>query len=261
MQHHKKKEYALEVEHLTVNYERMSVLWDVNLTIPQGKMGAIVGPNGAGKSTFLKACMGLLKPSSGKILFFGQNISQVRSRIAYVPQRASVDWDFPITAFDLVLMGIYGKLGLFKWVTKKDREKAKEALHLVGMSNFRQRQIGQLSGGQQQKLFIARAMMQEADLYLMDEPFAGIDKATEESLVDIFHLLKAQGKTLIMVHHDLSTVKKYFDWIVLLNTCLISYGSIEEAYTEHFLYKAYGQSTTLLHQAAKLAKEKTEGTK
>lgn len=252
---------ALEIEHLTVNYERTAVLWDVSLVIPQGKLVGIIGPNGAGKSTLLKALMALLKTSSGKSLFFGKPLEKVRNKIAYVPQRASVDWDFPITAFDLVLMGTYGKLGIFKWVSKKNKEAARRALEVVGMEGFCKRQIGELSGGQQQRLFIARALLQEADFYLMDEPFAGVDKGTENTLVRVFQDLQQSGKTILIVHHDLATVEKYFDWIVMLNTCLIASGPVKEVYTERNLLRTYGQTSSLLNQAAKMAKDKNLGVK
>lgn len=250
---------ALEIEELTVNYDKTAVLWDINLTIPQGQCVGIIGPNGAGKSTLLKAAMGLLRTLSGRVLFFGKPLAQTRERISYIPQRSSVDWDFPITAFDLVLMGCYGKLGLFKWVSKKDKLAARHALSLVGMEGFADRQIGELSGGQQQRLFIARALMQQADIYLMDEPFAGVDMATEKALLLLFETLKKQGKTLIVVHHDLSTVESYFDWVVMLNTCLIAAGPVKDVYNKNTLLRTYGHSSNLLDEAAKKSQEKAKG--
>jgi manganese/zinc/iron transport system ATP- binding protein len=252
---------VLEISELTVNYDKTAVLWDINFSIPAGKIVGLIGPNGAGKSTLLKAAMGLIQPISGTVRFFGHSFAEKRSKIAYVPQRSSVDWDFPITAFDLVLMGSYGKLGLFKWTSKKDRAAAKKALEMVEMLPFAHRQISELSGGQQQRLFIARALLQEADLYLMDEPFAGIDMATEKALIQLFRKLRDQGKTLFIVHHDLGTAKEYFDWIVMLNTCLIACGPVKEIYFDQNILRTYGRSTSLLDEAAKLVQKKTTGRK
>ncbi len=250
---------ALDVEELTVNYDKTAVLWDINFAIPPGQCVGIIGPNGAGKSTLLKAAMGLIRGLSGKVRFFGKPLSEVRQHVSYIPQRSSVDWDFPITAFDLVLMGCYGNLGLFKWVSKKDKLAALQALALVGMEGFADRQIGELSGGQQQRLFIARALLQEADIYLMDEPFAGVDMATEKALLILFETLKKQGKTLIVVHHDLSTVESYFDWVIMLNTCLIAVGPVKEVYNKNTILRTYGHSSNLLDEAAKMAQEKVKG--
>ena len=255
------KPNALDVEQLTVNYDKMAVLWDINFSIPPGQCVGIIGPNGAGKSTLLKAAMGFLRGVGGKVLFFGEPLSQVRQRVAYIPQRSSVDWDFPMTAFDLVLMGCYGKLGFFKWASKKNKLAAKKALALVGMEGFADRQIGELSGGQQQRLFIARAFLQEADIYLMDEPFAGVDRTTETALITLFEELKSQGKTLIVVHHDLSTVESYFDWVIMLNTCLIAAGPTKEVYNKSTILRTYGHSSNLLDEAAKMAQEKVKGLK
>jgi manganese/zinc/iron transport system ATP- binding protein len=249
------------VEELTVNYDKTAVLWDVTFSIPGGQLVGLIGPNGAGKSTLLKASIGLVRPLSGSVQFFGQSFERARSRVAYVPQRSSVDWDFPITALDLVLMGRYGSLGLFKWVSQKDREAAKKALDMVEMLPFAQRQISELSGGQQQRLFIARALLQEADLYLMDEPFAGIDMATEKMLVHLFRVLRGQGKTLLIVHHDLSAVQEYFDWLIMLNTCLIACGPVKEVYFDQNILRTYGRSTHLLDEAARLAQDKVTGLK
>ncbi|MBS0615758.1 MAG: metal ABC transporter ATP-binding protein [Verrucomicrobia bacterium] len=250
---------VLCVEELTVSYEKTSVLWDVHFKIPQGKLIGVIGPNGAGKSTLLKSVMGLLKPMSGEILFFGKPLSQVRQRVAYVPQRSSVDWNFPITAFELVLMGRYGKLGFLKWTSKKDKEAAKKALALVEMEGFAHRQISQLSGGQQQRLFIARSLVQEADFYLMDEPFAGIDIATEKVLIRIFEELRKEGKTILAVHHDLNTASDYFDWMLLLNTCVIAAGPTREVFTPENLARTYGQSSLLLKEAASFIAKKSQG--
>ena len=250
---------VLKIEQLTVNYDKTPVLWDVNLTIPQGKLVGIIGPNGAGKSTLLKSMIGMIRPLSGKVEFFGQPLKKVRHRVAYVPQRNSVDWDFPITALDVVLMGRYRRFNLFKRPKIADREAAKKALEAVGMLAFADRQIGQLSGGQQQRLFIARALVQDADIYLMDEPFAGVDTATEKAIIVLLEQLKCQGKTLCIVHHDLNTVDRYFDWVVLLNTCLVATGPVSEVFHAEAIERTYGKRSVLLGEAAKLSKHKTSG--
>jgi manganese/zinc/iron transport system ATP- binding protein len=234
----------LKVSQLTVNYEKAPVLWDIEFTIPSGgHLVAIIGPNGAGKSTLLKALLGLVKRTSGLVNFFDREI-------AYMPQRGEIDWDFPITAYEVVLMGALRK-GFLGFSTRAARKKAREVLEKVGMSKFAERPIACLSGGQQQRLFIARALMQEADVYLMDEPFAGIDAATESDLLGLFHELKSQGKTLIIVHHDLATVEKYFDWVVVLNSCLIACGPMATTFSPEILMKAYGKNPTLLNEAVR----------
>jgi manganese/zinc/iron transport system ATP- binding protein len=255
------KKPALKVEQLSVNYEKTPVLWDSHCEIPEGKLVGIVGPNGAGKSTFLKTLLGMTRPLSGRIEFFGRPYKKVRHRIAYVPQRSSVDWDFPVTAFEVVLMGRYGKLGLCKWPKAADKQAARQALDMVGMLPFADRQISQLSGGQQQRLFIARALLQDADLYLMDEPFAGVDMATEKAIIALMDKLKVQGKTLLVVHHDLSTVDSYFDWVVMLNTCLIASGPVSEVFNTESIMRTYGRTSALLDEAAKLTQNKTSGIK
>jgi manganese/zinc/iron transport system ATP- binding protein len=252
---------AIKIEQLSVNYDKTPVLWDINCEIPEGVLAGIIGPNGAGKSTLLKSLLGLTEPLSGRIEFFGQAYKKVRQRIAYVPQRSSVDWDFPITAFEVVLMGRYGKLGLLRWARSVDKEAARRALDLVGMLPFADRQISKLSGGQQQRLFIARALVQDADIYLMDEPFAGVDIATEKAIIALMDTLKTQGKTLLVVHHDLSTVDNYFDWIIMLNTCLIVSGPVSEVYLPENVIRTYGRSSALLEEAAKLTQNKTSGLK
>ncbi|MBS0603569.1 MAG: metal ABC transporter ATP-binding protein [Verrucomicrobia bacterium] len=255
----REKKPALKVEQLSVNYDKTPVLWDVHCEIPEGKLVGIVGPNGAGKSTFLKTLLGMTRPLSGRIEFFGHPYKKVRHRIAYVPQRSSVDWDFPVTAYEVVLMGRYGKLGFLKWPKAADRQAAERALEMVGMLPFAERQISQLSGGQQQRLFIARALLQDADLYLMDEPFAGVDMATEKAIISLMDKLKVQGKTLLVVHHDLSTVDSYFDWVVMLNTCLIANGPVSEVFNSDSIMRTYGRSSALLDEAAKLTQNKTSG--
>jgi len=225
-------DYIIEVEDMTVAYQVVPVLWDVDLKIPKGILMAIVGPNGAGKSTLIKAMLNLIKPISGKVTFNGRSYKEERKNIGYVPQSGSVDWDFPTDVLDVVLMGRYGSLGWVKRPTKKDKEKAVEALEKVGMKDFINRQISQLSGGQKQRVFLARALVQEADIYFMDEPFQGVDAMTEKAIISLLKELKDKGKTVIVVHHDLQTVKEYFDWVTLLSTQIIASGPVEEVFTE-----------------------------
>lgn len=250
---------ALQVSQLTVNYDETSVLWDVCLNVPQGKLVGIIGPNGAGKSTFIKAILELVHPISGAVKFFGKPFKQVRQKIAYVPQRESVDWDFPITVRNLVLMGRYGNLGLFRWPHKKDHELVDYYLDRVGMLPYAERQISQLSGGQQQRAFIARSLAQEADIYFMDEPFAAIDLGTESVIMDILRELKSAGKTVFVVHHDLNTVESYFDWVIVLNMRLIASGPTKEFFNAETLLNAYGKSFSLFDEALKLSQSKTKG--
>jgi manganese/zinc/iron transport system ATP- binding protein len=249
----------IKVSHLTVNYEKVPVLWDIEFSIPTGgHLVAIIGPNGAGKSTLLKALMGFVKKTSGLVQFFGEPFEKAYQKVAYMPQRGEIDWDFPITAYEVVLMGALRKAPL-GFASKASRIKAKEALEKVGMLKFEKKPIGCLSGGQQQRLFIARALMQEADVYLMDEPFAGIDAATEAELFTLFHELKSQGKTLIIVHHDLATVEKYFDWAIILNSCLIACGPIASTFSSEILMKAYGRNPTLFNEALRRNLQKQTG--
>jgi manganese/zinc/iron transport system ATP- binding protein len=244
---------AIEIDQLFVGYDRHTVLWDVSFSVPPGVMLCVLGPNGAGKSTLLKSVLGLIRPLSGKIDFFGEPLDKSRSRIAYVPQRESVDWDFPITALDVVLMGRYGRLGVLQTLRKADLEAAYNALDLVGMSAYAKQQIGELSGGQQQRLFLARALVQNPDLFLLDEPFAGIDLATEKILVDLLKKLSSQGKTIIVVHHDLPTVNEYFDWALLINMHLIACGPVSEVFHRENLLKTYGKTAPLFEEAVKLS--------
>jgi manganese/zinc/iron transport system ATP- binding protein len=250
---------VLDVEQLTVNYDKTPVLWNVSFSVPKGKLAAIIGPNGAGKSTLVKTVLGLLQPLTGKVSFFGQPFKKVRDKIAYVPQRTSVDWDFPVTVLDVVLMGRYGRLGLFHRPRKADKEAARKALDMVGMLAFENRQISQLSGGQQQRIFIARALLQEAEVYFLDEPFAGVDMATEKAIVLLLDLLKTEGKTVFIVHHDLNTVDQYFDWVVMLNTCLIANGPVAEVFHKEAILRTYGSHIALLDTAAKLSQNKMTG--
>lgn len=257
----KKNPPALKLEHLTVNYDKTPVLWDISLQIPQGVLVGVIGPNGAGKSTLIKAALGLIKPLSGRVEFFGQPLKQVRQRVAYVPQRESVDWDFPITVRDLVLMGRYGHLGLFQRPREADREAAEHYLNLVGMAQYGHRQISQLSGGQQQRVFLARALLQEADLYFMDEPFAGVDLATETIIIQLLQQLKSKGKTVFVVHHDLNTMERYFDWGIMLNMRLVACGEVRAIFNSQTLNSTYGKSYALLDEVLKLSQEKQAGLK
>lgn len=251
---------ALQIAHLTVNYQQSAVLWDISFDIPDGgNIVAIVGPNGAGKSTLIKAAMGLIKPISGKISFFGLPLSKMRNRISYVPQRESVDWDFPITVLELVAMGLYGRLGLFKRLSRKDLQLALEHLKQVGMESFADRQISQLSGGQQQRVFIARALIQQADLYFMDEPFTGIDATSAQVIWGLLRSLKEQGKTVCVVHHDLSNVCELFDWTVLLNTRLVACGTVKEMFTSERIEQTYGKDHFLFDQAIQMTHNKKKG--
>ncbi|HET6521134.1 MAG TPA: metal ABC transporter ATP-binding protein [Geminicoccaceae bacterium] len=233
------------VRELTVAYHQKPVLWNVTYAAPgRGGLVAIVGPNGAGKSTLLKAALGLIPKVSGEVAVFGQPVHRVRRRVGYVPQRESVDWDFPASALDVVAMGRYGMIGWCRPVTRRHREAALSALDQVGMADFAGRQIGQLSGGQQQRVFLARALAQEADLYLMDEPFAGVDAATERAIVDVLHGLRRAGKTVVCVHHDLQTVPEYFGHLLLLNVRVVAAGPVGEVFTEDNLRRTYGGRLT-----------------
>jgi manganese/zinc/iron transport system ATP- binding protein len=252
-------ESALKIQQLTVNYEKNPVLWDISFEVPQGKLVAICGPNGAGKSTLLKTALGLIKPITGEILFFGKPFKEVRKQVGYIPQREEVDWDFPITLFDLVLMGRYGRKGVFGRINKKDKQDAWHYLSLVGLKEFAKRQINQLSGGQQQRAFLARALMQEADLYLMDEAFAGIDAASIKALIAILQQFAKQGKTFFIVHHDLESVRQIFNWVILLNLRLVGYGSVETVFTPEMIQKTYGRETALFDEAARLSQERALG--
>lgn len=240
---------AVRVDDLTLAYKEKPVLWDVDVCVPAGTMEAVIGPNGAGKSTLLKAVMGILPTASGNVRIFGKSFAEQRRRVAYVPQRSAVDWDFPTTVFDAVLMGSYGSLGWIKRPGKKEKERTSAALEKVGMSSFASRQISELSGGQQQRVFLARALVQDADLYFMDEPFQGVDAATEQAIVKLLQELKNRGKTLLVVHHDLQTVPEYFDRVLLLNVRVIAEGSVKECFTAENLRKTYGGRISQIKKA------------
>ncbi|MBK3493758.1 metal ABC transporter ATP-binding protein [Viridibacillus sp. YIM B01967] len=231
---------AIEVSQLTVAYENTTVLHDINLHVPVGKLTGIIGPNGAGKSTLIKAILNQLPNKTGKVEILGQALNPKNNLVGYVPQRNAVDWDFPTNALDVVLMGRFGHIGLFHRPSAKDREKALNCLKSVGMEEFANRSIGQLSGGQQQRVFLARALAQEAEVYFMDEPFVGVDAATERTIINILKQLKEKGKTVLVVHHDLQTVRDYFDWTVLLNKTIISSGPTNITFTEEKLQQTYG---------------------
>ena len=246
---------VLEVHDLTVSYDKKPVLWGIDLSVPKGAIAGIVGPNGAGKSTLIKSIMGLTALSSGYVKIFDQELNEVRQRVSYVPQRESVDWDFPASVYAVVLMGRYSKIGLFKRPRKADTEAALFALKQVGMDKFKDRQISQLSGGQQQRVFLARALTQQADIYFMDEPFAGVDAATEKAIIQILKKLSEDGKTVIVVHHDLQSVSTYFDWVIMLNLRLVASGPTDQVFTSELLEETYGGKLTLLSEVGELMKK------
>lgn len=245
---------VLEAHDLCASYRHQPVLHGVDVSLPKGTLVGLLGPNGAGKSSFLKAVMGELKPDSGWVKLFGQPLGKVRNRIAYVPQRESVDWDFPVTVADVALMGTYGDLGWWRRAGKAERDRAAAALDRVGMAPFAKRPIGELSGGQQQRVFLARALAQDAELLLMDEPFAGVDASTERAIVEVLRDLREAGRTVLVVHHDLQTAQKYFDLLILLNLRLIAFGPVAEVFTKENLEVAYGGRLTLLSEVASKAK-------
>ena len=245
----KKYEYAVEVHDLTVAYDIKPVLLDIDLSVPKGKLVAIVGPNGAGKTTLIKAMLGMIKPVSGAVRFQDFENDKLKNKIAYVPQSDSVDWDFPATAMDVVMMGRYGHLGWLKRPGKEDKSMALEMLEKVGMRDYASRQISRLSGGQRQRVFLARALIQHAEIYFMDEPFRGVDAQTEKSIVGILKELKQQGKTVVIVHHDLQTVSDYFDWVTLINLRVVANGPVEEVFHEENLSLVYGGLGLLLKGA------------
>jgi manganese/zinc/iron transport system ATP- binding protein len=245
----------IEVHDLTVSYNRKPVLWDVDLSLPSGSLVGIIGPNGAGKSTLLKSIMGLVPLSSGYVKLFGQPLDKVRGRVSYVPQKESVDWDFPASVLDIVLMGRYAKLGLFRRPRESDKEIAMDCLRKVGMDGFKNRQISQLSGGQQQRTFLARALAQKSDVYFMDEPFTGIDAATESAIVELLREMRSQGKTVVVVHHDLQSAIEYFDWVILLNMRLIASGKTEDVFTPSLLQETYGGKLNILAEMGNLVQK------
>ncbi|WP_199620564.1 metal ABC transporter ATP-binding protein [Paenibacillus alkalitolerans] len=236
----------LSVKGMTVAYQKKPVLENVSFEVPEGRLIGIVGPNGAGKSTLIKSILGLVPSAAGEVGIYGKSYKEQRKIVGYVPQRESVDWDFPTNALDVVTMGTYGKLGWFQRPGAKERDIAMDALAKVGMSEFAGRQISQLSGGQQQRIFLARALAQNAKLYFMDEPFVGVDAATEKAIITLLNELKKEGKTVLVVHHDLATVDQYFDWVLLLNKTVIDVGPTKDVFTKELLQKTYGGKLTVL---------------
>ena len=243
-------EAAVEVRDLTVAYRDRPVLWDIDLDVPTGVLMAIVGPNGAGKTTLIKAMLSLVKPAAGHVRIFGKPYDDAKFLIGYVPQRGSVDWDFPTNVLDVVLMGLYGALGWVRRPGRKERALAMEALEQVGMEGLAHRQISQLSGGQQQRVFLARALVQDAAVYLMDEPLQGVDATTEKAIIALLRNLRSSGKTVIAVHHDLQTVPSYFDEVLLLNVRRIACGPVSEVFTDANLRRTYGGRLTFVEHAS-----------
>ena len=247
-----RSQVAVEVHDLTVSYNKKPALWNVDFDLPPGKIIGIIGPNGSGKTTLLKSIMGLLPLASGYVKVFDADLEDVRKKVSYVPQRGSVDWDFPASVLEVVVMGLYGSKGLLSRFGKNEKAMAMAALEKVNMQSFAKRHIAQLSGGQQQRVFLARAMAQNAELYLMDEPFVGVDAATESSILELLGSMRDQGKTILVVHHDLQTAAEYFDHIVLLNTRLIASGPTREVFNHENLQEAYGGKLTLLEELGDL---------
>lgn len=239
-------ETAIEVRDLTVAYGQQPVLWDVDVSVPKGVLLAVLGPNGAGKTTFIKSILDLVPVAGGSIRIHGRPYRRNRSWVAYVPQRGSVDWDFPTHVLDVVEMGTYGRLGWFRRPGATEREQALKALAQVEMTAYAHRQISQLSGGQQQRVFLARALVQDAEVYLMDEPFQGVDATTERTIVELLKRLRERGKTVVVVHHDLQTVQEYFDHVLLLNGRRIAAGPVAEVFTEENLRATYGGRVAFL---------------
>lgn len=240
---------VLEVSNVSAAYRKNLVLQDVRFQVENGTLTGIIGPNGAGKSTLLKVMLGLHPLLSGSVSFFGSSLGRMKTRIGYVPQRGSVDWDFPADALDVVLMGLYGRVGWLKWPNRRHKELAMAALEQMGMADFARRQISQLSGGQQQRVFLARALVQDADLYFMDEPLAGVDAATEKAIMTTLQKLKQAGKTVMVVHHDLQTVQEYFDHVLLLNRTVVAHGKTEEVFTRDNVFRAYGGALRWIREA------------
>ena len=242
---------VISVNNLSAAYRKNQVLQEVDFQVEAGTLTSIVGPNGAGKSTLIKVMLNLHPRLSGDVSFMEMPYSKAKKHIGYVPQRGSVDWDFPTNALDVVLMGLYGTVGWFKWPQKKHRELAMEALSEMGMADYSNRQISQLSGGQQQRVFLARALVQDADIYFLDEPLAGVDAATERVIMDTLHQLKSRGRTVMVVHHDLQTVEDYFDHVLLLNRTVIAHGATAKVFTNDHLYATYGGTLRWMGERAR----------
>jgi len=238
----------IKVEGLSVNYGTKRVLTNIHLDVHSGNVYGVIGPNGAGKSTLFKSILGIIDYNAGEIEVLGDEIDDVRKQIAYVPQKDEVDWQFPATVKDIVMMGRYPYKKLLQRLDKEDNRIADDAMEKLGISNLSNRQIGKLSGGQQQRVFIARALCQQADIFFLDEPFVGVDITTEEKIISILKELASEGKTILVVHHDLSTVEHYFDKVILLNQRLIAYGDTETTFNQENISKAYGPQLTILHK-------------
>jgi manganese/zinc/iron transport system ATP- binding protein len=238
--------YAISVKNLSVFYGNKQILSDISVDIPVGVICVIIGPNGAGKTTFIKALLGLVDNAIGSIQLLGQSGTEALRSVAYVPQRRTVDWDFPISVIDVVLMGCYQALGWFRRPSQQDRQRAFQALRHVNMVEHAERPISQLSGGERQRVFLARALLQDAQLYIMDEPFVGVDAITESTIVNVLKELRMQGKTIIVVHHDLQTMQEYFDWVIMLNRQLIAAGPLNEVFTKKNIERTYGALPTFL---------------
>lgn len=232
---------ALSISHVSIAYHHEPIVFDLSVTIPSGVMAAVIGPNGAGKTTLIKSILGLVKPIAGTIQIYGKKLHSEKNMVAYVPQRAALDWDFPLTVIDVVVMGSYAKLGWFSRPSKKEYQEAMRAIETVGLSAYAHQPIGELSGGQQQRMLVARALVQNSDLYILDEPFAGVDMATEQLLQGLLKSLADQGKTIIVVHHDLHTVKQYFNWALLLNKTLVAAGPLDQSFTQHNVLSVFGR--------------------
>lgn len=241
---------AITVTDLTVAYQDKPVLWDVDVDVPAGILMAVVGPNGAGKTTLLKSILGLIRPAAGQVLIYGRSYAQQRRLVGYVPQRGSVDWDFPTSVLDVVMMGRYRSLGWVRRPGKAEHALAQAALERVGMGEFAGRQISQLSGGQQQRVFLARALVQDALVYIMDEPFQGVDALTERAIIALLQEMRQSGKTVVVVHHDLQTVPEYFDWVTLLNVRRVASGPVAQVFTEANLRQTYGGRMAFLRSGA-----------
>lgn len=251
------KDISVETHNLTVIYNRKPAIWNIDFTLPKGKIIGVMGPNGSGKSTLLKAIMGIVEPNIGFARVLNKTLDDVRHLVSYIPQRQTVDWDFPASVYDVVAMGRYATKGMLKRLDASDKEIIRDSLEKVKMTPFAARQISQLSGGQQQRVFLARALAQRAEIYLMDEPFVGVDAATEEAIITLLKSMRDEGKTLIVVHHDLHTAQEYFEWLVLLNARLVAVGPTDEVFNEKVLTDTYGGTLTTLSKVANLLKEKS----
>lgn len=231
--------HVIDVKHLTVSYQAKPALLDVSVQIGSDQLVGVIGPNGAGKSTFIKAVLGFVKPDLGTVLINGKSAQKAKGEVAYVPQRGAVDWDFPITVKEVALMGRYQQIPWYSTPGSEDRDAAFAALEMVRMKDFAERQIGELSGGQQQRVFLARALAQGSDILLLDEPFAGVDAATERAILDVLERAKNNGKTLVVVHHDLSTAAEYFDKLMLIKQRMYAFGTPERVLNEELLSNVY----------------------